>query len=428
VGESLDLGTWLPLVVLGAVAGGALGWSIASRRAALLGEEAEEERQRRMLRERTESERAMAQLRSELGQIESEAKEHAEVFQILPSLVRRMFATQGGRRAVVGPLALKLANELFDPEQAAIFTVRHVSADALDEDFLSRGEPRLVLAAGSGLPPELTPGYQVAFGRGPVGWVAEHRRAMDATDLAARTGIARRAIDEGIPGFPVEVAAPFENDSELQGVFAMGGVRKRRGQEKRLLKMVADLTSVALIYNSRLRYLEDAANLDGLTGVHNKRYLERRMGDELHRAEQEHIPLSLLIMDIDHFKNYNDTNGHMEGDQVLKVVGEILRRSIREDDVAARYGGEEFVIIYTGTPKDVGLRLAEKLRRTVEGYTFRYGEKQPLGRVTLSGGVANFPDDARNAVDLMKSADQALYEAKSLGRNRIVGAGKNYLT
>ncbi|HEX6738094.1 MAG TPA: GGDEF domain-containing protein, partial [Vicinamibacteria bacterium] len=139
-------------------------------------------------------------------------------------------------------------------------------------------------------------------------------------------------------------------------------------------------------------------------------------------------PLSLLIMDIDHFKNYNDTNGHLEGDQVLKTVGEILRRSIRQDDVAARYGGEEFVIIYNGASKEVALRLAEKLRHAVEAYPFRHGEKQPLGRVTLSGGVANFPDDARSARDLMRSADQALYEAKSSGRNRIVGAGKNYLT
>jgi diguanylate cyclase (GGDEF)-like protein len=417
------------LAVIGALAGGLVGWSLASRKAASLSAQAADERQRRLLRERTESERAMAQLRSELGQIEARAKDQAELFQILPDLVRRMFATQGGRRAV-GPLALKLANELFDPEQAAIFMVRHATtADALDEDFLARRErPRLVLAASTGLPPELTPGYEIEFGRGPVGWVAEHRRAMDATDLAARTGLARRALDEGIEGFKVEVASPFENETELLGVFAMSGVRKRRGQEKRLLKMVADLTAVALTYNSRLRYFEDQAYLDGLTGVYNKRYLERRMGDEIHRAEQEQLPLSLLILDVDHFKNYNDTNGHLEGDQVLKMVGEILRRAIREDDVAARYGGEEFVVIYAGAPKEVALRLAEKLRRAVEGYPFRNGDRQPLGRVTLSGGVANFPEDARSAVDLMRSADQALYQAKSSGRNRIVGAGRNYLT
>jgi diguanylate cyclase (GGDEF)-like protein len=419
----------LPLVLLGALAGGALGWSLASRRGAQLREEADDERQRRLLRERSDSERAMAQLRSELAAIEARAKEHAEVFQILPDLVRRMFGTQGGRRAV-GPLALKLANELFDPEQAAIFVVRQgTTADTLDEDFLARRERyRLVLAASSGLPAGLAPGYEIEFGRGPVGWVAEHRLAMDAQDLAARTGLARRALAEEISGFKVDVAAPFENESELLGVFALGGVRKRRGQEKRLLKMVADLTAVALTHNSRLRILEDAANLDGLTGVYNKRYLLRRLGDEIHRSEVENAPLSLLILDVDHFKNYNDTNGHPDGDQVLKSVGELLRRAIREDDVAARYGGEEFVIIYTGAPKDVALRLAENLRRTVEGYPFRHGEKQPLGRVTLSGGVANFPDDARSAVDLMRSADQALYEAKSSGRNRIMGAGRNYLT
>ena len=224
------------------------------------------------------------------------------------------------------------------------------------------------------------------------------------------------------------MAVPFPSESELLGVFAMGSVRKRRGQEKRLLRMVADLTALAVNQSSRVRNLENAAEQDVLTGVFNKRYLERRIGDEIHRAEQEHTPLSLFILDIDHFKNYNDTNGHVEGDQVLKTVGEILRRSIREGDVAARYGGEEFVVIYPGAPKEVALRLADKLRWAVEAYPFRHGEKQPLGRVTLSGGVANFPDDARSAVELMRSADQALYEAKSSGRNRIIGAGRNYLT
>jgi diguanylate cyclase (GGDEF)-like protein len=419
----------LPLIVLGALGGGVTGWYVSSRKAARERALAEEDRQRRLVRERTESDRAMAQLRAELTGSEARAKEHAEVFQILPELVRRMFATQGGRRAV-GPLALRLANEIFDPEQAAIFVVRQGTVnDALDEDFLARRERlRLVLAAGTGLPAELTPGYAVEFGRGPVGWVAEHRMAMDASDLAARTGLARRALDEGIPGFKVDVAAPFENESELLGVFAMAGVRKRRAQEKRLLKMVADLTAVALTHNSRMRFLEDAANLDGLTGVYNKRYLLRRLGDEIHRAENENAPLSLLILDIDHFKNYNDTNGHPDGDQVLKTVGEILRRAIREDDVAARYGGEEFVVIYTGASKDAAVRLADNLRRTVEAHPFRHAEKQPLGRVTLSGGVANFPEDARSAVDLMRAADQALYEAKSNGRNRIVGTARNYLT
>jgi diguanylate cyclase (GGDEF)-like protein len=415
--------------MLGALAGGALGWSIAVRRAARLRDEADEERQRRLLRERTESERAMAQLRSELGGLEAREKEHTEVLQALPEQVRRMFSAQGGRRAVV-PLALRLVNELFLPEQAAIFLIRQGTvADALDEDFLPRRErPRLVLAASTGLPSELNQEYEVEFGRGPVGWVAEHRTAMDASDLAARTGLARRALDQGIVGFRVDVAVPFPSESELMGVIAMGSVRKRRGQEKRLLKMVADLTAVAMTQSHHLRSLRDEASMDGLTGVFNKRYLERRMGDDIHRAERDHTPLSLLILDIDHFKNYNDTNGHLEGDQVLKTVGEILRRSIREDDTAARYGGEEFVIIYTGATKDVALRLADNLRRVVEAYPFRHGEKQPLGRVTLSGGVANFPEDGRSAVDLMRSADQALYQAKSSGRNRIVGAGRNYLT
>ncbi|HEX6737614.1 MAG TPA: diguanylate cyclase, partial [Vicinamibacteria bacterium] len=295
------------------MAGGALGWSLASRRASRLGEEAADERQRRLLRERTESERAMAQLRSELGQMEAREKEHVQLLQVLPDLVRPMFAREGGLRVVV-PLALRLANDLLSPEQAGIFLVRQGTiTEALDEDFLPRRDrPRLVLIASTGVSPELD-GYNVELGQGPVGWVAEHRTAMDATDQAARTGLARRALDQGIPGFRVDVAVPFPSEAELLGVFAMGGVRKRRGQEKRVLRLVADLTAMAVAQSSRVLNLEHEAHLDGLTGVLNKRSLERRMGDDIHRAEQRNTPLSLLIMDIDHFKNYNDTNGHLEG-------------------------------------------------------------------------------------------------------------------
>jgi diguanylate cyclase (GGDEF)-like protein len=138
--------------------------------------------------------------------------------------------------------------------------------------------------------------------------------------------------------------------------------------------------------------------------------------------------LSLLLLDIDHFKNYNDTSGHPEGDAVLKAVGQILRGSVREDDVAARYGGEEFVVVYPGASKAQALALAENLRHAVESHPFAHGARQPCGRVTLSGGVATFPDDSRSGADLVQCADQALYAAKDAGRNRIVAARPNYLT
>jgi diguanylate cyclase (GGDEF)-like protein len=232
----------------------------------------------------------------------------------------------------------------------------------------------------------------------------------------------------GHRGVVAEVVAAVDDEQGVVGVMMLGGARVRQGQEKRLLRMVAELAGLALTHVTRMGETRHAADVDGLTGAFNKRYLQRRLGDELHKAERADTALSLLLVDIDHFKHYNDTNGHLEGDQVLKSVGEILRHSVREDDVVARYGGEEFVIVYVGANKDNALRLAEKLRHEVEGHPFPHGARQPNGAVTLSGGVASFPEDARSYTDLLRCADEALYEAKGSGRNRIVGAQRRYLS
>jgi len=170
------------------------------------------------------------------------------------------------------------------------------------------------------------------------------------------------------------------------------------------------------------------ANMDGPTETYNKRYLQSRINDDIHKAESANSALSLMILDIDHFKHYNDTNGHLEGDDVLKRIGAILKSAVRDDtDVVVRYGGEEFVILFPGATKGVASRQAENIRRAVETHPFKHAARQPLGAVTISGGVASFPEDARNSVALLRAADQALYEAKAAGRNRIISASPTYV-
>jgi diguanylate cyclase (GGDEF)-like protein len=185
---------------------------------------------------------------------------------------------------------------------------------------------------------------------------------------------------------------------------------------------------MATAYVSDLRNKEKAVDFDGLTGVYSKGYLKEWLGDEVLRAGREGFQLSLLILDIDHFKHYNDRNGHLEGDEVLKRIGELLKRSIRDGDKAVRYGGEEFVVVYPGATKASALHLAETLRKSVEETPFRHAAGQPLGKVTISGGVASFPEDSRDSIDLIRSADQALYEAKAAGRNRVLAAKPTYLS
>lgn len=126
------------------------------------------------------------------------------------------------------------------------------------------------------------------------------------------------------------------------------------------------------------------------------------------------------MIDIDSFKEYNDRHGHLQGDEVLKRAAELFREQIRNSDSVARYGGEEFVLIMPETGKKIALVVGEKLRLAFELCSFPHEETQPGGRLTISMGVATFPDDADNARTLLDLADQALYEAKRAGKNRVI--------
>jgi len=323
----------------------------------------------------------------------------------LPDVLRRML-TSTSRRGI-GLIALDLVDRVLDPEQSALFAARPT-------------QRRLALVAGRGLPPSLTPGTEVDFGKGRVGFVAESRTAMDARDFALMTSPPEPP--RPLSSLRVDVAVPVEDDSGLIGVLCVAEAHRERGREKQLLEMVAQLTAVAMNHVRRLRAAEETANVDSLTGAYNKRYFRRRLEEELRRAHFEGAPLSLLFLDIDHFKHYNDTNGHLAGDEVLKAMGSLLRGSVREDDVVARYGGEEFIILYRGAAKDLAARLGEAVRQAVESYPFPHRDGQPGSTLTISGGISTFPDDSSDAVEVVRLADEALYEAKAGGRNRICSA------
>jgi diguanylate cyclase (GGDEF)-like protein len=159
---------------------------------------------------------------------------------------------------------------------------------------------------------------------------------------------------------------------------------------------------------------------DPLTRLYNFGFFRQRLEDELSRAAETDDLVSLVIFDIDHFKHYNDTNGHPEGNVVLTGVARIIKETGRRGDITARYGGEEFVALLYGATADEAVRFAETVREAIEAEEFHGGDKQPEGRVTISGGVATFPDDAESPAALLEAADRRLYRAKEQGRNRVV--------
>jgi two-component system cell cycle response regulator len=201
-------------------------------------------------------------------------------------------------------------------------------------------------------------------------------------------------------------------------VLLADGARVQVGGQTTLKFMWAD--ELEAVYQVRLA---EGAIVDPLTGLHNRRYFEERLGSELAAAQRHGRPVSLLLCDVDHFKAINDEHGHVAGDETLKMIALVLRGAVRKEDVLARYGGEEFVVVARETPMDGAQSLGERIRRAVEKSHCAWrghdlGVTVSIG-VTVSVGLAEFVP-GRSEREIIESADRALYLAKQAGRNRVV--------
>ncbi len=181
---------------------------------------------------------------------------------------------------------------------------------------------------------------------------------------------------------------------------------------------LALLTRASL--EKRARTLADLASIDGLTGLYNYRYFRDSMGRELQKAERFKYPASLAMIDIDHFKQYNDALGHPKGDLVLAEIAAIINKNKRTYDIAGRYGGDEFIMILPYASRSQAVSLMERIRKDIAAHEFPGGRTAP--RITVSSGVASFPENTRIRSRLIKIADQALYLAKEEGKNRVCAA------
>ncbi|MBY0754309.1 diguanylate cyclase [Clostridium sardiniense] len=205
-----------------------------------------------------------------------------------------------------------------------------------------------------------------------------------------------------MPGSNVNVY--FENDLVLSAIFML---------------TAWPLGFYVKIEREHIDNLKSLANEDGLTGVYNHRYFHETLTNEIDKAKNENSKVSMIFIDIDYFKQYNDLYGHQEGDKVLRKIGDMLKEATRESDIVARYGGEEFSIILPNTDENEATDIAEHIRSNIESTYFEGQENQPNGNLTVSIGISVFPDKVKSDVELVKSADDALYRAKFFNKNRV---------
>jgi len=216
---------------------------------------------------------------------------------------------------------------------------------------------------------------------------------------------------------------PLMRQNKLMGSLNLGSLKKDRFQANIGTQFLQHLTAVmsACIENARLQEnIKQLGLLDPLTAINNRRFFDQRVKEEVNLAQRNKTPLSCLFIDLDHFKNINDTHGHQAGDEVLKRVAQIFNETMRTSDVLARYGGEEFVILLADTASQDAYDIAERLRKIVAETLFTLSSETSLN-VTLSIGLSTLGDNEQitTTQHLVSFADQAVYVAKESGRNRV---------
>lgn len=301
-------------------------------------------------------------------------------------------------------------------------------ADLLDVDHASLmlvEEDRLVIKAARGARSDLV-NTSLPMGADQIsGYVAREGKPVLVEDLNTDPSFARgtREKDEARS----LVSVPLQVKGQVLGVLNVNHKRSGQPFNSGDLKLLMALGSLAAISIQNARTYQNAIT-DRLTNLYNYGYFREQLDRYLNDARQENGCVSLIMFDIDHFKNFNDRNGHDVANVALVGVASLCIKNSRQQgdrvpDLVARYGGEEFMILLKNVPKSDAYHSAERIRQLVESTRFEGGENQPMGKVTISLGVAQFPEDAENAEELINQADQALYRAKRGGRNNVQLAG-----
>jgi diguanylate cyclase (GGDEF)-like protein len=289
--------------------------------------------------------------------------------------------------------------------------VKVIQAEKGSLMLVDESEKILTIGTAIGLSDEIKREAKVGMGEPISGWVMESGRPLFVADVETDHTFLAIKKDHITRGTLMSV--PLKAKDKFVGVLnvSKGQPNSFRQKDFELFQNLANQAAIA-IENARLyRY----AVTDEMTRLYNHRYFQQRLDEELIRADRYDNQVSLIILDVDHFKKFNDTYGHPEGDRVLKTVSRLIEKSVREVDIPARYGGEEFVVICPEKDGEGTMVPANRIRSTIEGFDFRInGNRVPI---TVSLGIANYPHQARSKADLIMMADTALYHSKESGRN-----------
>jgi len=332
--------------------------------------------------------------RHESAQKDSAQLEHSLLE--LPEIAQRLSATRS--MIEIPEAALDLVEEIYKADYCTYYKM---------------GEGGLVAVSSRGKnPPPL--GHRVRVREGVVGWSAIRQMAITSFEVGSMQIDTTKA-----PIPPFALCLPVVNGRRTLGVILIGPCARELPRAREIGRTIALITAVTIAHTLVLRQQAILAKTDGLTGLLNRSHALGQL-EKFIAQPTLHPRISLFLFDVDHFKQYNDTNGHLAGDELLKRLAVLLKQSVRDVEFVGRYGGEEFLMVMPGIAGEDALRASDRIRELIEGQDFANAEGQPLGAVTVSGGVATWPDDGATSAEVLQHADEALYKAKRAGRNKVV--------
>jgi diguanylate cyclase (GGDEF)-like protein len=340
-----------------------------------------------------------------------------EFFRVFARLLAEMHAERQVR--MIPKALLKAMVEIYHPEVATVLVRRGAPGGKPDE-------VRLTVAALHATGGNLTPGMEFRFGEGQAGIVAERQQVLTRKDFEGDQIFSyERSRVTSEPSY--DIIAPMVAGDTTLGVLALARPDRHHDSERDVLEMIARIGALTWKNVQAYREKEVEAEIDKLTKIFNKGALLRRLGLVLHEARETGGKAAIFMFDLDNFKIYNDTNGHLAGDRLLTQLAQLVKETVRADDVFGRFGGEEFLLVMPNRTGAQAMTAAGTIRKRIAEFPFEGGATQPLGIVSISGGVAVYSDDASGQVELMQAADNALYRAKMGGRNNVARADETGL-
>ncbi len=263
--------------------------------------------------------------------------------------------------------------------------------------------------------------FRLKMGEGIAGWVAKGGAPLIVPDVSKDTRFFK-GVDKATKFKTKSIlCVPIINNNKTIGVLEM--INKKDGnsfdeKELNLLLKLVDQAAIAIERAGLYKQMEELVLTDDLTKLFNFRHLEQTLDTEIRRCQRYNLSFSIIFMDLDYFKNINDTHGHLMGSKTLIEVAQLLISCLREVDVVARYGGDEFVVVLPQTDTDTTHRITKRIQKAIRGYIFLKEEGINV-KLTASFGIASYPDHAKSKRDLIRLADEAMYRVKNMNRDGI---------